>query len=48
MTRKWLVNVIIKKWETAFDTAFLGDADNDEHIRILMDALDELIRSEEE
>jgi|11BtaG_2_1085332.scaffolds.fasta_scaffold00008_112 hypothetical protein len=47
MKEKWLINAIIKKWETAFDTAFLGDADNEEHIRILMDALVEL-RSEEE
>jgi len=38
---------IIKKWEDAFDTAFLGDADNFEHIEILIEALEKL-RSEEE
>tara|TARA_R100000544_G_C2220251_1_gene57075 strand:- start:1118 stop:1249 length:132 start_codon:yes stop_codon:yes gene_type:complete len=41
------VNEIIKKWESAFDTAFLGDADNFEHIEILVDALEKL-RSDEE
>lgn len=39
---------IIKQWETAFDTAFLGDADNFEHIEILTDALEKLRLEEEE
>ena len=47
MKEKWLKNEIIKRWENTFDTAFLGDVDNNEHIRILMDALDKQ-RSEEE
>lgn len=38
-------NIIIAQWEAEFDTAFLGDADDTEHIQILIDAL---VRSEEE
>jgi|5_EtaG_2_1085323.scaffolds.fasta_scaffold00594_30 hypothetical protein len=36
---------IIEDWEKEFDTAFLGDSSNDEHIKILVEAL---VRREEE
>ena len=29
----------IEEWENTFETAFLGDADNPEHIRVLYEAL---------
>ena len=30
---------IIEEWENTFETAFLGEADNPEHIRVLFEAL---------
>lgn len=32
---------IVEKWENTFDTAFLGDVNNPEHIEILVNALEE-------
>jgi len=44
---------IVEKWENTFDTAFLGDVNNPEHIEILVNALEreeenKLLWSEEE
>tara|TARA_R110000751_G_C13462219_1_gene445535 strand:- start:292 stop:420 length:129 start_codon:yes stop_codon:yes gene_type:complete len=39
-------NEIIKKWEKYFDTAFLGERDNPEHISLLLQYLAE--KEEEE
>lgn len=38
-------NIIVAQWEAKFDTAFLGDINDPEHIDILINAL---VRSEEE
>ncbi len=43
--RRIQANIIITQWEDKFDTAFLGDSDDSEHIQMLIDAL---ARSEEE
>ena len=36
---KYNYKEIIEEWENTFETAFLGDADNPEHIRVLYEAL---------
>lgn len=43
--KEHIVKKIIKDWEEEFDTGFLGDSSNDEHIEILIDML---VRREEE
>ena len=34
------VKEIIERWENTFDIAFIGDANNPEHIEILVNALE--------
>ena len=43
--RRRVARKVVAEWEEVFDTAFLGNIDDSQHIQVLIDAL---VRREEE